>query len=79
MALVIKRIDERGRIVIPKEWRDILLKDRRVIMKLKKKSIEVMPATEPDLTKYFDSVVVDLKSDLSDWHSVRSELIKGTG
>ncbi|MFQ6074926.1 MAG: AbrB/MazE/SpoVT family DNA-binding domain-containing protein [Candidatus Bathyarchaeia archaeon] len=76
---MIKRIDERGRIVIPKEWRDILLKDRRVIMKLKKKSIEVMPATEPDLTKYFDSVVVDLKSDLSDWHSVRSELIKGTG
>jgi hypothetical protein len=27
-----------------------------------------------DLTAYFDTVEVDLKADLSDWHKVRMEL-----
>jgi len=36
--------------------------------------IEIRPYTRFDLTKYFDKVEVDLKSDLSDWHRVRKEL-----
>ncbi|RLF03953.1 MAG: AbrB/MazE/SpoVT family DNA-binding domain-containing protein, partial [Thermoprotei archaeon] len=30
----------------------------------------------PNLTEFFDSVEVDLKSDLSDWRSVKGELLE---
>jgi len=36
--------------------------------------VEIRPFTKFDLSKYFDRVEVDLKSDLSDWHKVRKEL-----
>jgi len=44
---------------------------------LKKKTlIKISPNEKIDLTKFFDKVEVDLKSDLSDWHRVRKELRK---
>ena len=36
--------------------------------------IEIMPYEKVDLTKYFDSVEADIKSDLSNWKSVKREL-----
>ena len=36
--------------------------------------VEIRPFARTDLTKYFDSVEADLKSDLSEWHKVRKEL-----
>ncbi len=68
----VKRLDEQGRLIIPKRWRKVLKGDR-VVMRLKESSIEIEPMP-PELTKFFDSVDVDVKSDLSDWHSVRREL-----
>ena len=39
--------------------------------------VEIRPFNKSDLTKYFDKVEMDLKSDLSDWHKVRKELRNG--
>lgn len=73
----IKEIDDQGRIIIPMDWRKKHLKgDHKVIVKLKEDSVEIIPYHSPDLTKYFDSVEVELKSDLGNWKKVRKELRK---
>jgi len=70
----IKSIDNQGRIILPKSWRDRYLKGRKAIIVYKGDLVEIRPFTKFDLTKHFDKVEVDLKSDLSDWHKVRKEL-----
>lgn len=72
--MVVKVIDRQGRLVIPKEWRDEVLEGGKVVMVRRGDSIEIRAYREADLTRYFDSVEVELESDLSDWHSVRREL-----
>lgn len=74
--MVIKRVDGQGRIVIPKKWREKYLKGRRVIMRIKEDVIEIMPEKMFDLTRFFDSIEVDVRSDLADWHKVKKELRK---
>lgn len=70
----IKAVDNQGRIILPKNWRDRYLKDKKAVVAQKGDIIEIRPFEDIDLTKYFDSVEVDLKADLSDWHKVREEL-----
>ncbi len=72
--LEVKSVDEQGRIIIPKRWRSRLLKGDKVVMILKDDSIEITPLRQGDLTRFFDSAVADVKSDLEDWHAVRREL-----
>jgi bifunctional DNA-binding transcriptional regulator/antitoxin component of YhaV-PrlF toxin-antitoxin module len=73
----VKTVDDQGRIILPKMWRDRYLKGKKAIVVFNGDIIEIRPFTKPDLTKYFDKVEVNLKSDLSDWHKVRKEL-RGT-
>jgi bifunctional DNA-binding transcriptional regulator/antitoxin component of YhaV-PrlF toxin-antitoxin module len=70
----IKTVDNQGRIMLPKEWRDRYLKNKKAIVALKGDLVEIRPFENADLTKFFDTVEVDLKADLSDWHRVREEL-----
>ena len=70
----IKVVDNQGRILLPKKWRDRYLKGKKAIIVYKENVVEIRPFDKSDLTKYFDKVEVDLKSDLSDWHKVRKEL-----
>ena len=70
----IKTVDNQGRIMLPKEWRDRYLKNKKAIVALKGDLVEIRPFESADLTKFFDTVEVDLKADLSDWHRVREEL-----
>ncbi|MFW6117233.1 MAG: AbrB/MazE/SpoVT family DNA-binding domain-containing protein [Thermoproteota archaeon] len=77
--MVIKNVDRQGRLVIPKKWREEVLGDRKVVLVRKGEVIEIRAYSEADLTNYFDSMPVDLDSDLSDWHSVRRELKSGEG
>ncbi len=72
----IKEIDEQGRIVIPKAWRRKHLKSKKLVMKLKEGAIEIIPYSALDLTKFFDRIEVDVKSDLDDWHALRKDLRK---
>lgn len=71
---VVRELDKQGRLVIPKEWRKKYIRGRKFVMRLEKGEIRMIPVEPVDLTEYFDSIEVDLKSDLSDWHSVRKEL-----
>ena len=72
--LEVKDVDEQGRIIIPKEWRRKLLKGKKVVMRLKEASIEITPYRQEDLTKFFDAALVDVTSNLEDWHALRKEL-----
>ena len=72
----IRYVDEQGRVVLPKRWRERYLQTRRVVVREEGESLVIVPYRPPDLTKLFDSIEVDLKSDLSDWESVRRELLE---
>ncbi len=74
MQVEIKQVDEQGRISLPKDWRSKYLKGKKAIVISKGDTVEIRPYAKTDLTKYFDKVEVDLKANLSDWHSVRKEL-----
>ncbi len=50
------------------------MKEKKAIVVYKEDLVEIRPFAKSDLTKYFDKVEVDVKSDLSDWHKVRKEL-----
>ena len=70
----VKTVDSQGRIMLPKTWRDRYLKDKKAVVSQKGDLIEIRPFTDIDLTKYFDSIEVDLEADLSDWRKVQEEL-----
>jgi bifunctional DNA-binding transcriptional regulator/antitoxin component of YhaV-PrlF toxin-antitoxin module len=74
LEMEVKAVDNQGRIILPKNWRDRYLKDKKAVIAQKGDIIEIRSFEDIDLTKYFDSVEVDLKADLSDWHKVREEL-----
>jgi len=74
LEVVVKTVDNQGRIILPKNWRDRYLKGKKAIVVFKGDLVEIRPFTKFDLTKYFDKVEVELKSDLSGWHRVRKEL-----
>jgi bifunctional DNA-binding transcriptional regulator/antitoxin component of YhaV-PrlF toxin-antitoxin module len=74
MEVEVKVVDEQGRIILPKSWREKYLKNKKAIISAKGDTIEIKPFTSIDLTEYFDKLEVDIKTDLSDWHKVRKEL-----
>lgn len=74
----IRYVDEQGRVVLPKRWRERYLRTRRVVVREEGESLVIVPYRPPDLTRLFDSIEVDLKSDLSDWKSVRRELLEAS-
>jgi len=74
LEVEIKSVDNQGRILLPKDWRNRYLKGKKAMVVYKGDLVEIRPFTKSDLTKFFDKVEVDLKSDLSDWHKVRKEL-----
>jgi bifunctional DNA-binding transcriptional regulator/antitoxin component of YhaV-PrlF toxin-antitoxin module len=74
LEVEVKSVDNQGRIVLPKGWRDRYLQGKKAIVMFKEDKVEIIPFTKLDLTKYFDTVEAELNSDLSDWHKVRKEL-----
>lgn len=76
MPTVVRKMDKQGRIVVPKEWRK-KYSGKEFVMKLEEEEIRLIPLRKADLTDHFDSIEVDLESDLADWHSVRRELRGG--
>jgi bifunctional DNA-binding transcriptional regulator/antitoxin component of YhaV-PrlF toxin-antitoxin module len=69
MEVEVKGVDEQGRIILPKAWREKYLKNKKVIILAKGDTIEIKPFSAVDLTEYFDKIEVDVKSDLHDWQS----------
>ena len=60
--------------MLTKMWRDRYLKDKKAIVSQKGNVIEIRPFEDIDLTKYFDTIEVNLKADPFEWHKVREEL-----
>jgi len=73
---IIRHMDKQGRLVLPKEWREKYAESGLVVVRIEGERIVLEPLKLPDLTKFFDSVEVDLESDLSDWKSVKGELLE---
>ncbi len=76
VEMVIKDIDEQGRIIIPKWLRKKYKIKEKVIIRSSEGKIELIPLEKRELSKYFDIVAADIKTDLSDWHKLRRELRK---
>ena len=74
---ILKQVDEQGRIVIPKKWRDKHLKNSSVVLLQVTDDEIVVKSHEPaDITKYFNSFEIDIESDYDNWNDVKRELYK---
>jgi bifunctional DNA-binding transcriptional regulator/antitoxin component of YhaV-PrlF toxin-antitoxin module len=71
MEAEVKGVDKRGRIVLPKAWREKYLKGEKGLILAKDGTLEIKPFTAADLSEFFDKLDVDVKADLYDWHKVR--------
>ncbi len=73
---IVKDLDKQGRLVLPKNWREKYVKKGKVVLKIENDTIIIKPYKLVDITEFFDKIEVDVKSDLSDWKSVRRELLE---
>lgn len=73
---IIKELDKQGRLVLPKNWRERHAKKGKVILKVEEDTIIIKPYELADLTEFFDKIEIDIKSDISNWKSVRRELLE---
>ena len=71
-----RRVDSQGRISLPADWRkEYLGETGEVIILRRGENLVVKPKRSEKLSSFFDSVEVELKSDLADWHAVKKELL----
>ncbi len=56
----VKKVDPQGRIVLPVDWRDKVLKNSNEVIIIKEKGyLKIIPKKEVDLTQFFDALVFD--------------------
>ncbi|MCZ3365673.1 MULTISPECIES: AbrB/MazE/SpoVT family DNA-binding domain-containing protein [Methanobacterium] len=72
---VVKQVDNQGRIVLPKKWRNEHLKSSSVKLQITDGEIHVFPYEPEDISDLFGSIEIDLESDRSDWKAMKKELI----
>jgi bifunctional DNA-binding transcriptional regulator/antitoxin component of YhaV-PrlF toxin-antitoxin module len=73
-----RRVDSQGRVSLPSEWRRTHLnQDGEVVIVNMGEELIIKAKKVQRLSDFFDSVDVELKSDLSDWHRVKKELLRG--
>jgi len=69
-------VDSQGRISLPAVWRREVLGEAEMVVILRRgEELVVKPKRSRRLSDFFDSVEVELESDLSDWHAVKRELL----
>jgi bifunctional DNA-binding transcriptional regulator/antitoxin component of YhaV-PrlF toxin-antitoxin module len=72
---IMKYVDNEGRLVLPKKWRDKYLKNNAVVLKIHDEKITIEECKLPDLNELIDSVDVDIEADLEDWKNVKRDLL----
>jgi len=75
MVVEERSVDSHGRISLPSDWRKKYLEQDEVIIIRREDELIIKPKKTRPLSDFFDSVDVDLKSDLSDWYKVKKELL----
>jgi len=69
----VKKVDKQGRITLPSNWKKRELKDSDEVFIIKEKGIlKIIPKKKPDLTKYFDSVDLDVDF-IEEWEEFERE------
>jgi bifunctional DNA-binding transcriptional regulator/antitoxin component of YhaV-PrlF toxin-antitoxin module len=77
LEVEIKTVDSHGRVSLPPDWRREVLGDGSEVVILRRgEELTIRPRKRRKLSEYFDSVEVDIESDLSDWHAVKRELLR---
>lgn len=72
MKILEKQLDPEGRLLLPKDWRE--KHGKNVVIVETDDYLKIMPKKRKKLTEFFDTVEVDIKSDLRNWHAVKKEL-----
>ena len=73
-----RSVDAQGRVSLPSEWRRRHLdNDGKVTLIQNGEEIIIKPIKATKISEVFDTVPVDLESDLGDWKRVKRELLKG--
>jgi len=73
LEMVTKKIDAQGRLVLPHEWRVRALKETdEVLLLMFDDHIKIVPRNI-DLSRYVDSIEVDVEN-FADYHKLRREL-----
>jgi len=71
-----RRVDSQGRISLPADWRrEVLGGAEGVVLIRRGEELVVRPKRSRRPSEFFDSIEVDLDSDISDWHAVKRELL----
>ena len=74
----IRRVDRQGRIALPRDWRSKSLKgSKEVIVVEQDESLLIRPRRKADITRYFDSIEVDVDPKaFGDYAVLKRELLK---
>jgi len=71
--VVVKKVDRQGRLVLPRGWRDRVLKETdEVVLLMSEDSLKIVPRNI-DLSRYVDSVEVDVEN-FADYRAFRRGL-----
>ncbi|MBS7648169.1 MAG: AbrB family transcriptional regulator [Candidatus Bathyarchaeia archaeon] len=68
--VIVKKIDNQGRISIPIQWRSEW-KSNKVVLIRRKNKIEVAPIEPIPPSNFFDSIEISENVDFSDSHSLK--------
>ena len=73
----IKKVDAQGRISLPARWRNKKIDDSGEVIVIEKGDVLlVKPRVKPDLTKYFDSVQIDIDpQDFADYAKLKKHTL----
>ncbi|MFH0849603.1 MAG: AbrB/MazE/SpoVT family DNA-binding domain-containing protein [Candidatus Bathyarchaeota archaeon] len=73
-----RKVDSQGRVSLPAEWRkEHLDAEGDVVIVYMGEELLIRAKKSQRLSEFFDSVDIELRSDLSDWHRVKEELLRG--
>jgi len=75
--MTVRRVDREGRISLPLDWRSRSLKgEKEVVVVEQDDALVIRPRRRPDITRYFDSVEVDVDpSVFADYRQLKHALL----
>jgi bifunctional DNA-binding transcriptional regulator/antitoxin component of YhaV-PrlF toxin-antitoxin module len=78
LVLTVRRVDSAGRISLPPDWRSKNLKgDKEVVVVEQGEALLIRPRRTIDITRYFDSVQVDVDPAVfADYSLLKNALLK---
>ena len=70
----VKKVDSQGRLILPVDWRDAEIDESRELYVIKRKGyLKLVPKRRVDLTEYFDSVDLGVKS-IGSWSEFEKKI-----